>query len=147
LLTTGQRLAGRSAPRGIGKSRPAPDQLAGGRPLHEAGVTAAELSEVLAANSGPDLSWPDVESHLIYENAPASATAGIWRVGVGDWSVVVKVLRQGREGSPAWQSGAEISHWYYWRREAQVYSSGSRPRRVPQDTPLLRCVRASRQAR
>jgi hypothetical protein len=54
----------------------------------------------------------------------ASASAGIWRVAGPEWSAVLKVLRHGDGGHPNWQSGAEVGHWYYWRREADAYHSG-----------------------
>jgi hypothetical protein len=57
--------------------------------------------------------------------AVASATAGLWRVRIGDRSVVVKLLAHAPEsGSPNWRSGEDESHWYYWGREAQAYRSG-----------------------
>lgn len=57
--------------------------------------------------------------------AVASATAGLWRVRVGDRSAVVKVLAHAPEGgSENWRSGADVTHWYYWRREADAYRSG-----------------------
>jgi hypothetical protein len=57
--------------------------------------------------------------------AVASATAGLWRVRIADRSTVVKLLAHAPGGgSPNWRSGAEESHWYYWRREAEAYRSG-----------------------
>jgi hypothetical protein len=56
--------------------------------------------------------------------AVASATAGLWRVRVGDRAAVVKVLAHAPEGgSENWRSGADETHWYYWRREAEAYRS------------------------
>lgn len=57
--------------------------------------------------------------------AVASATAGLWRVRVGHRSAVVKVLAHAPEGgSENWRSGVDVTHWYYWRREAEAYRSG-----------------------
>src|SRR5438552_1048606 len=72
----------------------------------------------------------------IFEEAVASATAGIWRFTDDSWSVILKVLRHQAGGSPRWQSGEDEDHWYYWRREALAYSSGllahlARPLRAP----------------
>ncbi|HEV2370166.1 MAG TPA: aminoglycoside phosphotransferase family protein [Acidimicrobiales bacterium] len=74
------------------------------------------------ASGGPD-EVQDVTVEVVYEHGAASATAGIWRYSIGDWSVVLKLLRHGAGGSPAWQSGEDPGHWYYWRREADAFSS------------------------
>lgn len=83
----------------------------------------------LASHGPDDLSGVRVES--LYGQGVASATAGIWRCSAGDWSAVVKLLRHGDLGSPAWRSGEEAGHWYYWRREADAFSSGVLDRLVP----------------
>jgi hypothetical protein len=54
----------------------------------------------------------------------ASATAGIWRVRVGERSAVVKLLAHAPGAAGNWRSGAAADHWYYWRREAEAYRSG-----------------------
>ncbi|HMG45811.1 MAG TPA: hypothetical protein VK611_31060 [Acidimicrobiales bacterium] len=57
--------------------------------------------------------------------AVASATAGMWRVRVGERSAVVKVLaHRATGGHENWRSGEAEDHWYYWRREARAYESG-----------------------
>ena len=89
----------------------------------ERGVTASELSAVAGASGGPD-DLAGVTTESLYGQGVASATAGIWRYSVGPWSAVLKLLRHGREGSPAWRSGEELDHWYYWRREADAMASG-----------------------
>jgi hypothetical protein len=57
--------------------------------------------------------------------AVASATTGLWRVGAAGRTAVVKLVAHGPDrGSENWRSGADESHWYYWRREAEAYRSG-----------------------
>ena len=55
-----------------------------------------------------------------------SVTAGVYRVRAGDDSLVVKIVRHGvdatRDG--LWQSGAEIDHRNYWKREWLAFDSG-----------------------
>lgn len=82
-----------------------------------------ELDAVARVSGGP-ADVGDVELEVVYEHAVASATSGIWRCSSGSWSVVAKVLRHGAGGSPAWQSGRDPDHWYYWRREAEAFASG-----------------------
>jgi aminoglycoside phosphotransferase (APT) family kinase protein len=86
------------------------------------GTDPSELSSVLAAASAP-VTAGQLEAELIFADPAASATAGIWRFGAGDWSIILKVLRHGDRGSPMWQSGEDELHWYYWKREALAYQS------------------------
>ncbi|HMC79867.1 MAG TPA: hypothetical protein VKO35_04885, partial [Acidimicrobiia bacterium] len=99
------------------------------------GADIDEIQAVATATAGPtDLRLLTCEQ--IFEEAVASATAGIWRFTDDSWSVILKVLRHQAGGSPRWQSGEDEDHWYYWRREALAYSSGllahlARPLRAP----------------
>jgi hypothetical protein len=54
----------------------------------------------------------------------ASATAGLWRARAGDRTAVVKVLAHAPDAGGHWRPGTATDHWYYWRREADVYASG-----------------------
>ena len=86
------------------------------------GVTGEELEAVLGA--AHRLRLEDVDAELIFSEPAVSATLGIWRFSADGWSAVLKVLRHSTVGSGLWQSGREVDHWYYWRREAEAYSSG-----------------------
>jgi Phosphotransferase enzyme family len=54
----------------------------------------------------------------------ASASRGIWRVGVGDDTAVLKLIGHSDSGHPNWLSGEDEPHWYFWRREVCAYESG-----------------------
>ena len=90
-------------------------------PTH--GADADEMDAVLRTAGQPG-TVADISAELIFEEPAASATVGIWRIGAGDWSAILKVLKHASKGSPMWQSGEEEFHWYYWRREALAYDSG-----------------------
>jgi len=87
------------------------------------GTGPEELAEVLARCEGARPPG-DITAELVHAEPAASATVGIWRFSAGDWSVILKVLGHRSGGSALWQSGAPEDHWYYWRREANAYSSG-----------------------
>jgi hypothetical protein len=55
-----------------------------------------------------------------------SVTGGVYRVRVGDESCVIKVVRHGVDATTdgLWQSGADISHRNYWKREWLAFDSG-----------------------
>lgn len=65
-----------------------------------------------------------MSSHLIYDQAVAPTTAGLWRFSTMDWSAVLKLIRHSPEGDSPWVSTDSPDHWYYWRREAAAYESG-----------------------
>ena len=65
----------------------------------------------------------DVTVTAIYEPV-ASASLGIWRVRCGEDSAILKLVAHADGGHVNWQSGADVSHWYYWRREVSAYESG-----------------------
>jgi Phosphotransferase enzyme family len=79
----------------------------------------------LAAVFGDAAAGRDVVVEPLPHAAVASATTGLWRVRAADRTAVVKVVAHGPDrGSENWRSGADESHWYYWRREADAYGSG-----------------------
>ncbi len=96
-------------------------ELSGSAGSH--GVTEDELTAVLA-KAARDHRSESVRAELIFSEPAASATLGIWRFSSGQWSAVLKVLRHSAKGSALWQSHEDVDHWYYWRREADAYSSG-----------------------
>ena len=55
-----------------------------------------------------------------------SVTGGVYRVRAGDESLVIKIVRHGVDATPdqLWQSGAEMSHRNYWKREWLAFDSG-----------------------
>jgi hypothetical protein len=70
-----------------------------------------------------------------------SGTAGVWTVRGPDWTAVLKLLHRGDTdgiGHPHWQAGADPRHWYYWRREAEFYSSRL-PALIEPDLNLSAC--------
>ncbi|MGH9016587.1 MAG: phosphotransferase, partial [Acidimicrobiales bacterium] len=97
---------------------------ADGRAIRSSAVAVdrTELSQVVERLTGTSAlgRW---RSGKIYDPV-ASATAGLWRVQGGDWSVVLKVVHHGREGHPNWMAGADEDHWAYWKREVLAYRSG-----------------------
>ena len=85
-------------------------------------VEPGELATVVERITGaPD---PGQWSCQKIHDAVPSATIGLWRVQGEGWSVVLKVVGLGTDGHPAWRAGADVGHWYYWRREADAYESG-----------------------
>lgn len=82
---------------------------------------AGEVERVFGTPvGGPGVPIVEPVGHTVV----ASATAGIWRVRVGERSAVLKVLAHAPGGTGNWRSGASEDHWYYWRREAEAYGSG-----------------------
>ena len=79
----------------------------------------AELESVFGTGAGRAA----VSVEQVYEPV-ASASAGIWRVAHGGQSAILKVIAHSAAGHPNWQSGADPTHWYYWRREVLAYESG-----------------------
>lgn len=55
-----------------------------------------------------------------------SVTGGVYRVRVGNQSVVIKIVRNGVDATPdqLWQSGTDVSHRNYWKREWLAFDSG-----------------------
>jgi Phosphotransferase enzyme family len=55
-----------------------------------------------------------------------SVTGGVFRVRGEDFSLVLKVVRNGEDASPTglWVSGSTPGHRNYWKREWLAYSSG-----------------------
>jgi phosphotransferase family enzyme len=88
-----------------------------------AGPEEQELREVIPRLLGRPMHSHGWIAEAIFEPV-VSATAGIWRYRGEGWSVVLKLLHHSEVGSPAWQSGDDEHHWFYWRREALAYESG-----------------------
>lgn len=55
-----------------------------------------------------------------------SVTGGVYRIRVDDRSCVIKVVRHGVDATTdrLWQSGADVSHRNYWKREWLAFDSG-----------------------
>jgi hypothetical protein len=83
-------------------------------------LPADELREVFAGE--PD-ARTGVRVERVYEPV-VSASAGIWRVRLGDRSAILKVVAHSEAGHLNWRSGEEPSHWFYWRREVLAYGTG-----------------------
>lgn len=71
------------------------------------------------------LGGPPSAVALLAHNPNNAVTGGIWWVGVGDRSAVVKVLTDGtgHTGPAWWQASADDRHWNSWRRELRAYRS------------------------
>jgi hypothetical protein len=82
-------------------------------------LPAEEIAEVF----GIDADVAEISVEQLYEPV-ASASRGIWRVRIADRSAVLKLVAHSDGGSVNWRSGADPSHWYYWRREVLAYDSG-----------------------
>ncbi len=71
-----------------------------------------------------------VESYSVTPIEPQlrlhSVTGGVHRVSGDDFSLVVKVVRNGRDGDSGalWVSGADPAHRNYWKREWLAFASG-----------------------
>jgi hypothetical protein len=74
-------------------------------------VELAELTEVVEQMTGATTPGP-WHAKKLYDPV-ASATAGIWRVSGGGWSVVLKLVHPGRDGHPNWIASTDPDHWYY----------------------------------
>jgi hypothetical protein len=55
-----------------------------------------------------------------------SVTAGVYRVRCDGDSLVIKIVRHGVDATPdgLWQSGADVGHRNYWKREWLAFGSG-----------------------
>ena len=88
-------------------------------------VIAAELAVVVAPSlrRTPDELGPWTTELLARPTVADLATVGIWRIRGSDWSSVLKVLAHAEGGGGAWSSHPEMSHPFYWRREADAFES------------------------
>jgi hypothetical protein len=84
-------------------------------------VVTIPLGELGAVFPGADVD--DVQVTSIYEPV-ASASRGIWRVHCGADSAILKLVGHADGNYENWQSGEDVAHWYYWRREVSAYESG-----------------------
>jgi len=82
-------------------------------------LPAEEIAEVFGIDTDVDA----ITVEQLYEPV-ALASRSIWRVRVADRSAVLKLVAHSDGGSVNWRSGADPSHWYYWRREVLAYESG-----------------------
>ena len=89
-------------------------------PPGEPDLPPGEL-DVVFGRGRPDRA--DFAVGRVYEPV-ASASLGIWRIGAGDRTAVLKLVAHAEGTNPHWRSGEDPSHWYYWRREALAYESG-----------------------
>jgi hypothetical protein len=85
-------------------------------------VTASIPGDELDAVFGDRRAVGRVEA--LPHTAVAAATAGLYRVHGDGRTAIVKVLAPARDAPGFWRPGANETHWYYWRREAEAYRSG-----------------------
>jgi hypothetical protein len=84
-------------------------------------VDLAELSRAVGR---------EVTSYVVEPIEPElrlhSVTGGVYRVRGDDFSVVIKIIRDGEDtdSTAMWVSGSTPSHRNYWKREWLAYSSG-----------------------
>ncbi|MDT0392884.1 aminoglycoside phosphotransferase/kinase family protein [Streptomyces dubilierae] len=86
--------------------------------MPEVAAADAEVREVLGVP--PDRA----EFEPLPHNPSNGVTAGVWRVGGGGRTAVLKVLTRTKETGVAWAASNDPRHWNFWRREAYVYRSG-----------------------
>ena len=84
-------------------------------------LSPADLSRAF----GRDVSSYEIEAidpHLRIH----SVTGGVYRVRVDEQSCVIKVVRHGVDATAdgLWQSGADVNHRNYWKREWLAFDSG-----------------------
>jgi hypothetical protein len=77
------------------------------------------VAETRAVFDGADV----VAIESIAQPVPA-ATLGLWRVRTANDRAVLKLVGYTIGSNPKWQSGKDVDHWYYWKREALAYESG-----------------------
>src|SRR5262245_52154135 len=81
-------------------------------------LVQAEAGELLGAPAGSARLTP------LTHNPVNGVTGGVWTVSAGERSAVLKVLTRARRTDGAWAASDDPRHWNYWRREAEVYTSG-----------------------
>ncbi|CAM5373115.1 aminoglycoside phosphotransferase [Streptomyces canus] len=84
----------------------------------DAGLMAAEAEEVLGPVRGP------VFASSLTHNPGNGVTAGVWSIQAGERTAVLKVLTRTKDVTGPWAASDDPRHWNYWRREADVYTSG-----------------------
>ena len=78
--------------------------------------------------------WQPQPGWHLLQSGSGGSTVGVWRTVLGDQAVVVKRIAAPHEGDPPQLS--ERRHFAYWRRAADVVTSG-----VVVGTPGLRAPR------
>ena len=81
------------------------------------------LRQELAA-IGVDADVDAVELVELTHNRLNQITEGVWQVRVGEFQAVLKTIVNRPGGDSEWQPSTVPTAWNYWRREAEVYSSG-----------------------
>ncbi|MET7730461.1 aminoglycoside phosphotransferase [Streptomyces sp. NPDC005402] len=81
-------------------------------------VVAAEVVEVLGPGTG--LAFASSLTH----NPGNGVTGGVWSITSGERRAVLKVLTRTKDVTGPWAASDDPRHWNYWRREADVYTSG-----------------------
>ncbi|MDN3021727.1 aminoglycoside phosphotransferase [Streptomyces sp. S.PB5] len=79
---------------------------------------STEAADVLGPFTGP------ARLSSLTHNPKNGVTGGVWVVGAGDRSAVLKVLTRNKPATGRWAASDDPRHWNYWRREAEVYRSG-----------------------
>ncbi|MFF4985350.1 aminoglycoside phosphotransferase [Streptomyces sp. NPDC001046] len=86
--------------------------------MPEVAAAHAEVREVLGVPADRAVFEP------LTHDPRGGGTAGVWRVGAGGRSAVLKVLTRTRETSVAWSASNDPRHPDFWRREAWLHRSG-----------------------
>ncbi|MFF1739341.1 phosphotransferase family protein [Streptomyces mirabilis] len=81
-------------------------------------ILRAKVREILGTRADRAVFEP------LVHNLKNGVTGGVWRVTLGDRSVVLKVLTRGKGTGGSWDASDDPRHWNFWRREAHVYESG-----------------------
>ncbi|MFD3613742.1 aminoglycoside phosphotransferase [Streptomyces sp. NPDC058676] len=77
-----------------------------------------EAQQVLGPFTGPAF------LASLTHNAKNGVTGGVWNVSAGDRTAILKVLTRSKGATGRWAASDDPRHWNYWRREADVYTSG-----------------------
>ncbi|MFK4102063.1 aminoglycoside phosphotransferase [Streptomyces sp. NPDC019531] len=81
-------------------------------------VVSSEVVEVLGPGTG--VAFLSSLTH----NSLNGVTAGVWSVTADERTAVLKVLTRTKDSADHWAASDDPRHWNYWRREADVHTSG-----------------------